>query len=70
MRYFGTWNREVVEADFSREELIDFSLRKEILFESGDKQEVGREEMRLIAELGSNNPDYGYNRTPKYRVAK
>tara|TARA_R110002094_G_scaffold27437_2_gene40488 strand:+ start:152 stop:541 length:390 start_codon:yes stop_codon:yes gene_type:complete len=70
LRYFGTWNREVVEADFSREELIDFSLRKEILFESGDKQEVGREEMRLIAQLGSNNPDYGYNRTPKYRVAK
>ena len=68
LRYFGTWNREVVEADFSKDELRDFCIRKQILFESNDKHEVGREEMRLIVELGSNDPERGYNRTPKFRA--
>ncbi|WP_417239384.1 GIY-YIG nuclease family protein [Celeribacter halophilus] len=67
LRYFGSWNNDLVEADFSTEELRDFTLRKEILFESDDKNEVRREEMRLICALQSNNPEIGYNLRPKFR---
>ncbi|MBU2891107.1 GIY-YIG nuclease family protein [Celeribacter halophilus] len=67
LRYFGSWNNDLVEADFSTEELRDFTLRKEILFESDDKNEVRREEMRLICALQSNNPEIGYNLHPKFR---
>ncbi len=66
IRYNGSWNRDLVEADFSKEELSHFTITKDILFESHDKQEVGREEMRLIVELGANDPEKGYNRTPKF----
>ena len=66
-KYFGTSNREVVEADFSKAELADFTLRKEILFESADRSEVGRREMAMIVELGANDPEKGYNRVPKFR---
>jgi hypothetical protein len=67
LRYLGSWNNDLVEADFSTEELRDFTLRKEILFESDDKNEVRREEMRLIWALQSNNPEIGYNLRPKFR---
>lgn len=67
IRYFGSWDFRRVEKDFTKVELMDFTLRREILFESADKFEVGREEMRLIVELGANDPDKGYNRSPKYR---
>jgi len=65
IRYFGTWDRALVEADFSKAELQDFSIREEILFESTDKHEVGRQEMSLIARQGANDPKKGYNRVPK-----
>jgi hypothetical protein len=68
IRYFGTWDRELVEADFSKAELQDFTLRKEILFESTDKFEVGRQEMALIVGLGANDPARGYNRLPKFKA--
>ncbi|WP_417247084.1 GIY-YIG nuclease family protein [Celeribacter sp.] len=67
LRYFGSWDNNLVEADFSTEELRDFTLRKEILFESDDKNEVRREEVRLICALQSNNPEIGYNLRPKFR---
>ncbi len=67
LRYFGTWNNQLVEADFTKEQLKDFTIRKEILFESDSKQEVGRLEMEFIVELESNNPEKGYNRVPKFR---
>lgn len=43
-------------------------LRKEILWESttASDSEVRQLEIRLIRELGSNDPRIGYNRTPKY----
>lgn len=68
IRYFGSWNPDRVEQDFTREELADFTLRREILFEGTDKLEVGRREMELIVELEANNPEKGYNRLPKFRT--
>ncbi len=62
LRYFGSWNESLVAEDFTKEQLSDFSLRKEILFESGDKDEVSRKESELIMSLGAMNPEVGYNR--------
>ena len=71
IRYFGTWNRALVESDFSKAELEDFTLRKEILFESNDKLKVGRKEMALIVQFGANDPlkgIIGLRSSGKYRV--
>lgn len=68
IRYFGSWDYARVERDFTKEELEDFTIRRQILFESDDKQEVGRMEMALIVELGSNDPNRGYNSIPKFVV--
>jgi hypothetical protein len=67
IRYVGSWNFNKVEADFTKEELLDFTIRREILFESDDKLEVGRREMELIVEHGANDPTRGYNAVPKFR---
>lgn len=67
IRYFGSWKPELVEADFTKEQLKDFALRREILFESDDKAETSLREMQLIVEYQSNNPELGYNQTPKFR---
>lgn len=63
MRYFGSWDNERVEADFSKEELSNFTIRKTILFESNDIQEVSQREHEFIRQFRSNEPEIGYNRT-------
>ncbi|MFZ4125941.1 MAG: hypothetical protein ACOYJ2_07745 [Rickettsiales bacterium] len=63
LRYFGSWNNKLVEADFSKEELSDFFIRKQILFESDDKNEIRRKESEMILLNRSNQPEIGYNRT-------
>ena len=63
LRYFGSWNNEIVQKDFTKEQLLDFTIRKEILFESTDKEEVGRKEAEYICTLKSNEPKIGYNQT-------
>jgi len=66
LRYFGSWNNALVEADYTDEELHDFTIRKEILFESLNKKEVSKKEIELIIQYKSNNPCIGYNRNPKF----
>jgi hypothetical protein len=63
LRYFGSWDNATVAADFSDSELRDFTVRKEILFESSDKDEVSRMETTLIRQFCSSDPETGYNRT-------
>ena len=70
MRYFGSWNNEAVEADFSAEDLKDFTLRKQILFESDDKALVSKMEGEFIRSLRSNEPAVGYNRSHRSRSRK
>jgi hypothetical protein len=67
IRYFGSWSYPDVEADFTKEELMDFTIRREILFESDDKSIVSRREIEMIVEHRANNPSIGYNKSPKYR---
>ena len=64
LRYFGSWDNELVMSDFTDEELRDFTVRKQILFESTDKNEVSKREYEFIKEYNSNNFDIGYNRNP------
>lgn len=67
IRYFGSWNYARVEADFTKEELQDFTIRREILFEGSDKIEVGLKEMAMIVEHGANDRERGYNSVPKFK---
>jgi len=67
--YFGSVNRQLVQADFSVEESRDFTVRKQILWESDAAcdAEVRRREVEYIRELSSNDPAVGYNRWPALR---
>ena len=71
-RYFGSPNMDVVNADFEslpREQQLDYSIRKQILWESEDcsDAEVNAKEVEFIRKYESNNPEVGYNRWPKYK---
>ena len=67
INYFGSAESELIAKDFTREERHDFTIRKEILWESEDvsDQEVDRKEVELIGQYRSNNPAIGYNQWPK-----
>ena len=64
--YFGSWDSELVSKDFTKESLTNFTIQKEIIFESEDKLEVTEIENELIRRYNSNNPNIGYNQTPKF----
>ena len=66
LTYFGSVNSELVAADFTETERHDFTIRKEVLFESDDETEVNRRESEFILRHCSNNPAAGYNKWPKY----
>jgi len=63
--YFGSPNSDLVAADFTREQARDFTIRKQILWESKDAtdDEVDAKEIEFILTLRSNDPAIGYNRT-------
>jgi hypothetical protein len=65
--YFGSPSSAHIAADFSREQRRDFTIRKEILWESdtATNQEVNTKEIEFIRLLRSNDPAIGYNRKPK-----
>jgi hypothetical protein len=65
--YFGSPNWKSIAADFTHEQLSDFTVRKQILWESADASgdEVDAKEIEFILSLRSNNPAIGYNRTLK-----
>lgn len=67
--YFGSPDKRLLEADFTREEQRDFTARKEILWESdsASRAEVNAKETEFIRALRSNDPAVGYNRRPRFR---
>ncbi|PSQ95932.1 MAG: hypothetical protein BRD55_09605 [Bacteroidetes bacterium SW_9_63_38] len=69
INYFGSASNELIEQDFTREERRDFTIRKEILWESetASDKEVRRKEKEYIREYQSNDPEIGYNQRPKPR---
>lgn len=69
LNYFGSANSNLIAADFTDEQMTDFTIRKQILWESftDDIKEVNRMEVQLIRQHQSNNPKIGYNMWPKFR---
>lgn len=69
INYFGSADIRLIEKDFIREERRDFTIRKEILWESesATDKEVNVKEIELINKFESNNPKIGYNQWPKYK---
>ena len=67
--YFGSPDSSVIDKDFTKEQRRDFTIRKEIIWESdiASDTEVTRKENELIRVLGSNNPAIGYNKSPKFK---
>ena len=71
INYFGSASSALIAKDFTREQRRDFTIRREILWESqtASDAEVARKEVEYIISLGANNPSVGYNQWPKYRAA-
>lgn len=69
LNYFGSADSRLIEKDFSLEEQRDFTIRKEILWESesASDMEVNRMEVEMIMKFRSNDPAIGYNRWPKFK---
>ena len=67
INYFGSASDVLIAADFTREQRKDFTIRKEILWESetATDAEVNQREIEYILDLKSNNASIGYNRWPK-----
>jgi hypothetical protein len=71
INYFGSAAHALIALDFSRGQRKDFTIRKEILWDSetATDSEVNARETEYIKALKSNNPDVGYNRWPKFRAS-
>ncbi len=66
--YFGSPSaKERITADLA-EHRLDLTVRKEILWESetATDAEVRAMERQFIRETGANNPEIGYNLTPRW----
>jgi len=68
-RYFGSPNNELLEKDFSDEEKKDFTIRREMIWQSEDTtdKEINKKEVEFILKYKSNDPSIGYNRWPKLK---
>lgn len=66
LTYFGSADSRLIEQDFTPEHRRDFTVRKQVLWESANASppEVTRVEAELIRALRSNDPAIGYNRCP------
>jgi len=69
INYFGSANNDLIEKDFSKDQKRDFTIRKEILWESETSsiEEINRMGIMFIEKFQSNDPDIGYNRRPKFK---
>ena len=67
LTYFGSVKSEYVAKDFTEEEMKDFTIRKEIIYEADNKEEINKIESKLILQYESNNPKIGYNKWPKFK---
>jgi hypothetical protein len=67
INYFGSANHALVAKDFTRDQRRDFTIRREILWESetATRPEVCTRELEFIRVLHSNDPAIGYNQWHK-----
>ncbi len=68
INYFGSADKNLIEKDFKREQRRNFTIRKEIIWESetSSDEELNQKEIEYIKSYRSNDPNIGYNRWPKY----
>ena len=69
INYFGSANSALIEKDFTREQRQNFTIIRDVLWESeaATKAEVNQMERHFIVQLRSNGPSIGYNRRPKFK---
>lgn len=69
INYFGSASNELIAKDFTREERRDFTIRKEVLWESesASNSDVTQKELEFIQIFRSNDPEIGYNQWPKLK---
>jgi len=70
INYFGSADNKLVEMDFIRQQRRDFSIRKEILWESesASDSEVNQKEIEFIKSHRANDPAIGYKQWPKFKA--
>ena len=70
--YFGSASSALIARDFTPEQLRDFSIRREILWQSAtaSRKEVNQRERETILALRANDPAIGYNRWPPFKASK
>lgn len=67
INYWGSASSELIARDFTPEERMDMTIRREVIFMSDEASEINRMESVLIREYQSNNLDVGYNQWPKFK---
>jgi len=69
INYFGSADNSKIEEDFSREQKKNFTINKQIIWESENATdaEVNKMEVEYIKKFNSNNPNIGYNQWPKFK---
>ena len=69
INYFGSACSKLIEKDFTREERRNFTIKKEIIWESetASDKEVNKYEVEMIRKYSSNDPAIGYNQWPKFK---
>ena len=70
INYFGSADSSLIKNDFTPEQCRDFTIRREILYESetASDSEINKKEIELINLFKSNNPAIGYNQWPKFKI--
>jgi hypothetical protein len=70
INYFGSADSDLIARDFSDAERRDFTIRREILWESkaATPAELSAKEVELIRRYQSNDATIGYNRWPPHRA--
>ena len=69
INYFGSADGRLIEKDFSWEQQMEFTIRKQILWhsETASDNEVNLKEVEFIVALRSHDPAVGYNQWPKFK---
>lgn len=67
INYFGSAQSSVIEKDFTREQRRDFTIRRELPWESetASDAELNEREAAFIISNRSNDPALGYNQWPR-----
>ena len=68
INYFGSASDTLIAADFTRRDRRDFTIRKEVLWESNTatNREVTLKEVEFLLLLRANDPAVGYNQRPRF----